>query len=49
MKIEGDFLMSAPMLFQYLAPADLTDLKPYCNVFLRVIKIAPLEACRVSQ
>ena len=44
MKTEGDFLMSSLMLFQNLAPANLTDLKPYCNVFLQVIKISPLEA-----
>ena len=48
MKNKGDFLMSSLMLFQDLAPANLTDLKPYRNVFLRVIKISPLEACLVS-
>ena len=29
------------MLFQDFAPAYLTDLKPYCNVFGCVIKIPP--------
>ena len=43
-----DCLMSSEILFQDLALAHLTDLKLYCKVFLRVIKISPLEACLVS-
>ena len=48
METEGDCLMTSEILFQDFAPAYLTDLKPYCNVFLRDINISPLEACLVS-
>ena len=35
--------MRSEMLFQDLAPAYLTDLKPHCNIFLRVMKMSPLR------
>ena len=34
METDGDCLMTLEKLFQDLAPAYLTDLKPYCNAFL---------------
>ena len=39
-----DCLIFDGMLFQDLAPAYLTDLKPYCKVFLCIIKVSPLAA-----
>ena len=45
---EEDCLILEGVSSQDLAPAYLIDLKPYCKVFLRVIKISPLRACLVS-
>ena len=45
---EVDFFIFDGLLFQALAPAYLIDRRPYCKVFLRIIKISPLVACRVS-
>ena len=45
---EVDCLILDGMSFQDLAPAYLIDRKPYCKVFLRVIKISPLRARLVS-
>jgi len=48
METDADFLMTSEILFQNLAPAYLTDLKRYYNIFLRDINISALEAYLVS-